>query len=133
MLFISKGRFRSVNDMYAQLRNNDERNFLDDVAAQMKGAKIRITHLGHSKKFKGFGPRCSDPKTLFDFTDGRNGTTSKITVAQYFQLKVILPFHTYIHTYINTYNDILIIIIIVSRQNHLPRFSCRQCWHRKKS
>ena len=87
MLFISKGRFRSVNDMYAQLKNSDERNFLDDVAAQMKGAKIRITHLGHSKKFKGFGPRCSDPRTLFDFTDGRNGTTSKITVAQYFQLK----------------------------------------------
>lgn len=84
MLFISMGRFRTVNEMYGQLKDRGDPGFLDEVAKQMKGAKVRVIHLNYSKKFKGFGPKCSD--TLFAYTD-ENGTTTKITVAQYFQLK----------------------------------------------
>jgi len=40
MLFIARGKYDSVNDMYGQLQKRDDPNFLDDVTTQMKGAKV---------------------------------------------------------------------------------------------
>jgi len=83
------GKYRSIEEMYEHLRKRDEPKFLDSVSSLMKNAKIKTNHLGHSKKFKGFGPRCSDTNFVFDYTD-THGSTKRGTIAEYFESKYLI-------------------------------------------
>jgi eukaryotic translation initiation factor 2C len=81
------GNYRSIDEMYEHLRERDEPKFLDTVISLMKSAKIKTNHLGHLKKFKGFGPRCSN--FVFDYID-TSGGAKRGTIAEYFESKYLI-------------------------------------------
>jgi hypothetical protein len=79
------GGFRSVDDMCRQVYNDAfglPRAVLDRIENTLKGCKIRLTHLGHRKVFKKFGPPSNHHESGFTTEDG-----STMTVAQYYELQ----------------------------------------------
>lgn len=74
------GGYRDVAEMYRDCgsRGLDPR-FLKAITDQLKNSKIKLKHLGHTKKFRSFGKASNDPSGKFD-CDGK-----KVTVADYFE------------------------------------------------
>jgi hypothetical protein len=71
--------YRSVAEMNDDaLRRGIPPEKLSKLATALKGAKVKLTHLGHFRKIKSFGPPASSTESNFNF----NGTV--MTVAQYF-------------------------------------------------
>jgi eukaryotic translation initiation factor 2C len=56
-----------------------------DINSTLKGLKIKLIHIGHSKKAQKLGPPANSPDSAFDYTD-ETGNTRKITVADYYEL-----------------------------------------------
>lgn len=71
--------YRSVAEMYQDAAGQGiPRPRLIKLETALKGAKVKLTHLGHFRKIKSFGPPASSPASNFNF----NGKV--MTVAQYF-------------------------------------------------
>lgn len=66
------GRFRSVEDLLNSGQLEDPR-CMQRILAELKGVKIKLKHVGQTKKLKSFGPSSDDPSGAFvveDKTDG---------------------------------------------------------------
>jgi hypothetical protein len=84
-LMAAIGGFRSVDDMCRNVYSDAyglPRAVLDRIENTLKGCKIRLTHLGHRKVFKKFGPPSNHPESGFTTDDGNT-----MTVAQYYELQ----------------------------------------------
>jgi hypothetical protein len=81
-LMVVIGNFRSVDDMARSCdpRHGLPQSFINKLEDLLKNCRIKTTHLGHSKKLKGFGPPANHPDCAFKQDDG-----SMITVADYYE------------------------------------------------
>lgn len=71
--------FRSLAEMVEESKGKGfNRARMDKISEMLKGAKVRVTHLGHFRKFKSMGPAAGSPESNFLYLD------KKITVADYF-------------------------------------------------
>ena len=71
--------YRSLEEMLDESKGKGINKMrLDKLAEMLKGAKVRVTHLGHFRKFKSMGPAANSQGSLFQYLD------KKITVADYF-------------------------------------------------
>ena len=75
--------YRDLGDMLKERQFS--KNELDAIIKMYKNKKIVLMHLGHTKKFRAFGPPSSDKLTAFDFE--HNGTILRLTVDEYFSLR----------------------------------------------
>jgi len=73
--------FRNEEEMASKCPLNPRQ--IDDIQQAMKGTKIRIKHLNHSKKFRALGPAANSRDSEFESVV--DGTSVTRTVAQYFQ------------------------------------------------
>ncbi|RYG67439.1 hypothetical protein EON64_07440 [archaeon] len=55
------------------------RSRLSQMESTLKGAKVKLLHLRHNKKFKSFGPAANHPDSSFEYDD------EQVTVAEYFE------------------------------------------------
>ena len=74
--------YRDFGDMLKDRLSNHK---LDELTKLYKNKKIIITHLGHTKKLRAFGPTANDNTTVFDYD--HNGTALRLTVDEYFSLR----------------------------------------------
>lgn len=73
-----------VNDLQRRRLTPQETQRINDV---LKNTKVRLTHLGHTKKFKELGPPANSNDSQFLFEEvGRN-----VTVAEYYSRMAVKP------------------------------------------
>lgn len=85
------GGFRNVTDMADESRRYGERgnseglpsSRLHQMTEVLKGAKVKLVHLGHSKKIKSFGPAANSNECVFE-VEGEN-----VTVERYYEMMAI--------------------------------------------
>ena len=75
--------YRDFGDMLKDRHISEHQ--LDEFLKLYKKKKIVITHLGHIKKLREFGPAANDNATVFEYD--HNGTLLRLSVDQYFSLR----------------------------------------------
>jgi eukaryotic translation initiation factor 2C len=83
-LMAAIGGFRTIEDLYRETSSSQRQGLpsqiihaIDDT---LRSCRLKVLHLGHSKKLKGFGPAANHPDSAFTLDTGES-----ITVATYFQ------------------------------------------------
>ncbi len=92
--FIEGGELTQFICNHCNFRNFDEmkrnlplhRDIVDALTKSLKGVKIKVKHLNHSKKFREFGPPAESEDSNFEHED-EHGNKSQINVAKYFELQ----------------------------------------------
>ena len=73
------GGYRSLAEMVLDAKGKGiPRTILDRISTAIKGAKVRLTHLGHFRKAKSLGPPCNSKESMFSVD------SVPMTVADYF-------------------------------------------------
>ena len=81
-LMFKAAQLRDFNDLinYCRQKTGLPQNMIDLINKAISNLKVRLIHIGHSKKVKKLGPAANSPASEFDM-DG-----TKITVSAYFEL-----------------------------------------------
>lgn len=79
------GGYRNVEEFLAECsgRGGLQPRRLAQMQTSLKNSKVKLIHLGHSKKMKSFGPPANHPDSAFMLKDP-SGKEKKCTVADYF-------------------------------------------------
>jgi eukaryotic translation initiation factor 2C len=93
-IFLSGGAIIDILKSATNIRNTEDLSRLNewqvkDINKIIKGIKVKLIHLGHSKKVLKLGP-CADSKdSEFPYEDEKGGKkiTKKVTVAEYYEIK----------------------------------------------
>lgn len=85
--------FRNEDDMVRNVPNNKWANVLDATMKSLKGCKVKLVHLGFTKKFSKFGPAANSEESSFvikensDSGQPEDQAERRITVAEYFEMQ----------------------------------------------
>lgn len=71
--------YRRIEDLVDACRRGLSRGMIKDIEQALKNSKIKLMHIGHSKKIIGLGPAADSPDSSFE----HNG--ANVTVAKYFE------------------------------------------------